>query len=370
MILLLALAACEPAVKTVPDDTGGDTGAPSTGATLVIATVASDFSVGQLATLDADGRLTDALLPTTTDPVVESDGDRVILLDRSSENTLRLYDPADWSAPLVELSTGDASNPQDAARCGDTLVVSVYAGADLLLFDVASGLARGTVDLSAWADADGSPEANGIITGADGDLYVALHRLDTTRAPWMSADGTGTILRLDCDTLAVTAEWTTGPNPALLADPADPDTLLVRTGLYFNTDYSLNLDGDLRRFDPAAGTLSAPLLTEADFGRNLGALAGHADGKSILVADDGYSWGVWCVDLATGEATATDPADSYIGDAVTGPDGRAWVAYRAGYAGNGAPVIAGLVPWDPATCTAGDPVATLFPPYSLARVSN
>lgn len=365
MTLLLLLAACEPSASkddTAADDTGDPAAADYT---LVLATVASDFSAGQLATVASGGAVTDAIFPTTTDPAVEVDGDRVFLLDRSSENTVRMYDPADWSAPLVELSTGDGSNPQDVGRCGDTLVVSTYADDALQLYSVTTGLPTGTIDLSAYADDDGVPEADSVARGPDGDLYVTLNRIDTRVFPWTSADGTGVLLRVDCDTLAVAAEWTTGPNPSLQPDPEDAGRFLVRTGDYYNPDYTAKLDGAIHRFDPVAGTISDPILTEAAFGYNLAALAGSAGGRSILVADDAYAWSVWCVDLATGEATATDAVDAFIGDAVATPDGKVWLPYRAGYAGNGDPVVEGLVAWDPAACAAEPPVSTLFPPYAL-----
>jgi len=367
MWLALLLSACEPAVKdtAAPADTGADTGADGDH-TVVIATVAGDFSAGQLATVSADGTVTDAIFPTTTDPVVEVDGDRVILLDRSSENTVRVYDAADWSAPLVELSTGDGSNPQDAAFCGDVLVVSTYAGTSLGLYDGATGLSRGALDLSPYADADGVPEADAIVRGPDGHLYVSLNKLDTSALPWTSADGSGTIVRVDCETVTITEDWTVGPNPSISPHPADPNTILVRTGDYYNDDYSVKLDGALQTFDPVAGTVSEPLLTEAAFGYNLGSLAGNRGGHAMLVADDAYSWTVFCLDLTTFEATPTTAVDSFIGDAVTAPDGTAWIAYRQGYAGSGAPVIAGLVAWNPETCMSADPVSTLFPPYSLA----
>lgn len=357
MILLLACAS--------PDDTGkpDDTGTAPVDDTLVVATVASDFSAGQLATV-RDGVVTDGILPTSTDPVVEADGEVVFLLDRSSENTLRMY-LEDWSVPVVELSTGDGTNPQDAARCGKTIVASVYTLDHLLLFDATTGLPTGTVDLSEWSDADGAPEADSITRGADGHLYVALNRLDTSLNPWQSADGEGVVLRFSCDTLAIDEVWTVGPNPELAPFPGDAGAFLLRTGDYFDEDYAAKLDGALARLDPTTGDITT-LLEEATFGYNLGALAGDIDGHSVLVADDGYAWGVWCVDRATGTATPTTEVDAFIGDAVTTPDGRAWISYRRGYAGSGAPVVEGLVAWDPSTCTADDPVATLFPPYDLA----
>lgn len=363
LLALLALAC------TAPSDRADDTGAVDTddGAyTLVVATVASDYSTGQVATLDVTtGVVADALFPTTSDPIVEVDGGRVFLLDRSAENTVRMYEPGDWSAPLVEFSTGDGSNPQDVALCGDVLVVTMLAADHLGLWDATTGLARGTIDLSAWDDGDGTPEADGITTGPDGALYVTLNQYDTSVTPWSSASGTGTILKIGCDTLQVAESWTVGPNPGLSAHPLDPTKLLLRTGDYYDPDYSAKLDGALATFDPATGDVSAPHMTEEAFGYNLSSVVGNVDGKAILVADDAYSWGVWCLDLATWTATATPAADSFIGDAVATPDGKVWVGYRPGYAGNGDPVVEGLVAWDPATCTAAAPVATVFPPYSV-----
>lgn len=376
MILLpLYLLACEPTADDAGDDTATDTDTDSNADsyTLVVATVASDYTAGQLATVSGpSGVVTDAILPTTSDPTIESDGDKVFLIDRSAENTVRMYasphgNGGNWSAPLVEFSTGDGTNPQDVAICGDTLVVSMLAEDHLGLWNAETGLARGTIDLSAWSDLDGSPEADAIVKGADGDLYVTLNQLDTSVTPWMSGDGTGTVLRIACDTLEVAEEWTTGPNPALMAHPVEPTKLLLRTGLYFDADYNLALDGALYTLDPAAGTISEPHLTEAALGYNIGAIAGGTDGKAILVGDDGYSWNVYCLDLSTWTATATPAVDSFIGDVVTAPDGTVWVGYRAGYAGTGAPVVEGLVAWHPATCTSST-LATTFPPYSMALV--
>lgn len=376
MLFALSLFACAPTSDAAPDDSAVDdtavddtAAAANTDALLVVATVASDYSTGQLATVNVvTGAVTDALLPTTSDPIVETDDGYVFLLDRSSENTVRMYPAGDWSAPIVEFSTGDSTNPQDVARCGDVLVVSTLATDSLGLWDAATGLARGTVDLSAWSDADGSPEADTIVKGTDGDLYVTLNQSDTTSYPWTSAYGTGTVLRVSCDSLTVTGEWTTGPNPSLQPHPIDQTKLLLRTGDYYNADYTAKLDGALYTFDPVAGTISEPHLTEEALGLNIGTVAGGVDGKAILVADDAYSWGVQCLDLATWTATPADEVDSFIGDAVVAPDGRVWVAYRTGYAGNGAPIVEGLVVWDPATCTSAAPIVTAFPPYSLALV--
>ena len=355
MIFLLACAG-----GPVADDT-----APVIDDVIAVATTAADYSAGQLALVDWESHsVQDALVPTASDVNVAMDSGRLFLIERSVENTVRMYDPADLSAPIVEISTGDSSNPQNAALCGNTIVTSLFATDFLALHDATTGLPTGTVDLSAYDDGDGSPEAFSIVRAAGDQLLIALNQLDTGTATWNSADGTGTILQLDCASLAIVDAWETGPNPSLQPWPQDPSRFLLQTGDYFNDDFTLRLDGGLYSFSPEDG-ISEPIFTEEAVGANLGAIAGVGD-HVMLVTNDGHAWSAWCADLATGERVATEIVDSFINDAVSAPDGTAWLAYRAGYAGDGSPVREGLYPWNAETCTMGEPIATLFPPSALA----
>lgn len=355
------LLACDPSVPSNADDSGV---AGENGFTFLVGT--TDYASGVLSRIDVgDSTSVIDLMPVAADVAVEVQGDDTFVLGRSSENTVRMYAGLELDAPLIEVSTGDGTNPQDVGRCGDTLVVSLLAEDHLALYDAGAGADAGTIDLSAWDDGDGSPEADGILPGPDGDLYVALGRLDTS-TDWTSADGTGAILRVDCETLTVAEEWETGPNPGLSPFPGDDSRMVLRTGDYFDADWNMKLDGALAAFDPAAGTIEE-LVTEAAYGRNLGALVGDAE-HAMLVTDDGYSWNIACVDLATWEVTETDAVDSFLSDGAWGPDGKAWMVYRPGFADNGAPQVSGLVAWDPATCTAADPVVTTLPPSSLALI--
>jgi hypothetical protein len=354
MILLLACAG---------DPTTDDT-AVVIDNVIAVATTAADYSAGQLALVDWEsGAVRDAVLPTASDVNVTMDAGRLFVLERSVENTVRMYDPADLSAPIVEISTGDSTNPQSAALCGETIVTSLFATDYLALFDATTGLPSGTVDLSAYDDGDGSPEAFSIVRAGD-QLLVALNQLDTGTATWNSADGTGTIVQLDCASLSVVDAWETGPNPSLSSWPQDDTKFLLQTGDYFNDDFSIRLDGALYSFSPEAG-ISAPIFTEEAVGANLGAIAGAGD-HVMLVTNDGHAWSAWCADLGTGVLSETEAVDAFINDAVSAPDGTAWLAYRAGYAGNGAPVREGLYPWNAETCTMGEPATTLFPPSALA----
>lgn len=330
---------------------------------LAVATVASDYTAGQLAVVDWEsGVVHDALFPTAGDTAVAFDMGKLFVLERSVENTVRMYTPDDYSAPEVELATGDSSNPQAAALCNDTIVVVLYDVSSLGLYDAGTGLPTGTIDLSTWDDGDGAEPFS--LVRAGGQLYVSLNRLDRSTTTWSSADGTGTILQVDCASLTVVDAWETGPNPSLLPWPQDASRFILQTGDYFNDDFTVRLDGALQSFSPETG-ISEPIFTEEALGANLGPIAGAAD-DVVLITNDGRSWSTWCANLSSGALVATEPVDAFISDAVSAPDGTAWLAYRAGFAGTGAPVVEGLVPWDPVACTRGEPLALTLPPVALA----
>lgn len=282
LMSLVALAACTEK-GLVFDDTGAVDNSPNADGShsrAVVATVSADYAVGGLALVGLDDRMVqDDLTTLGADPQVRVTGDRLVQMNRGSENSVRIYELGSFEAPSLEFSLGDGSNPHDAAMCGGALFISLYGADGVGVYDPDSGATLATIDLSAYADDDGLPEAGSMVVIGD-TLYVALERLDENSTYWTSE--TGLVAQIDCASREVTETWEVGPSPTLVADPSDPETLLVRTGTYYDGDGAFTWDGALSRLDPAAGALAPLGVDEADLEVNLGGVAAGSNGKAQI----------------------------------------------------------------------------------------
>lgn len=354
-LLPLLLPACAP-----PGPGIGDTASESDLPFAVV--VSSDYTVGTLGTMTEAGELAGERLPTSGDSVVVAEGARVFLLDRAA-NVVRAYDEGQLEAPSWETNVGDGANPVGVATCGGRVFVSRYFLPSLLVLDVATGLPLGSVDLSAFDDGDGSPEAESLIAAPNGKLYVTLNQLDYLRT-FSSADGSGTLLEVDCQRLAVTRSWDTGPSPR--ATPVGEGAkIALFGGDYFTADRrGPALDGGLWVFDTAAGTLGAPLITDASAGGNVGNVVLREDGLGLYTVDDGFRWTVNCFDSVDGRSLGSFDPSAYVHDAVAAPDGAIWLVQRSPYAGEAGEV--GFVRVDPTDCSHGEPVRGTLEPYGIA----
>jgi hypothetical protein len=91
--------------------------------------------------------------------------------------TIQVIDPATFET-IVEFSVGAASRPQDILVVGrHQAYVSRHESAVLLEVDPTDGAVKDTIDLGAFADADGLPEMS--MMALDGKhLFVQIQRLD------------------------------------------------------------------------------------------------------------------------------------------------------------------------------------------------
>ena len=329
----------------------------------VVATT-TDYTTGALVTLSKDGVLTDSVLPVSSDAAVRTIGNSVYVLNRSTENTVQRFDNLNFSAPGPggEFSTGDSSNPVDVVECNGSVVVSLYATDGLGVYDRSTGLQTGSVDLSAFADRDGSPEPDSMFVAPNGYLYVAMNQLEF----YVSADGSGTLAKVDCSTWQVVDSWDVGPNPLMQADPFNADGVVLTGGNFFNADYSgPDLDGGLYTFDTSDDILTGPLLTEADLGYNLGGIVG-SDGYLVSSINDGSVWSLLCIDVSDWSMVTKDLGNAYIGSMAATPEGSIWAAVGYGYGSSGATPDVGFVPVDAAGCTTGAAVLSALAPSSIA----
>ena len=329
-----------------------------------VTTVATDYSVGALAVVDPETWATDDRITTlSSDPVVMADSGWVFVLNRYGFDTVQVFEPGALTSPVTEFSVGDRANPQAAAICGGGLFVTLHSRDYLPIYDPETGWMTGKIDLSAFDDGDGSPEAATMVRKAD-TLYVALEQFDQANN-WMPAGGR--VIEVGCAQRTVLRAWEVGNAPTVHPYPGRDDQIIIRTGVFFSETGGLALDGAIRLFDLETGTLSAPLVDEQSLEANLGPVVATETGKAVFISSDAsWQYTIHCLDLNTGEHEPVQTTELYLA-AMTGNDkGEAWIAARPGPADPGAG--GGILVYDVDRCnnlTADGPIPLSMPPYSV-----
>ncbi len=373
MILVTLFFACPPVVDTDSGDTAahtgdtGDTGDTGSTAvdytTAVVATVADDYSAAVLATVDLDdGTVHDGLTTLPSDVGVVAEAGHLFVLGRFGYDLVRVYTPGAWSEPVAEFSVGDGGNPYDVHVCGGSAFVSLYGQDALERYDPASWLLSGVVDLSSLADSDGIPEIAEMVE-QDDTLFVAVQQLDQDNG-WV-ANG-GLVAAVGCTAGTLDAHWEVGPNPSLHEVPGEAG-FYVRTGVYYDDEYNLMLDGIVAWFDPATG-LGAPLLAEGTLGENITDVAMVDKTHGLLLTQDAASaYTAWCWDVGTGTTTELFSTTSYLAGAVAGEGGEVWISARQSWTDPESQ--GGILTVDALTCAPGSEVwhsDLQFAPSSIA----
>ncbi len=330
----------------------------------VVATVATDYSVGALAAVDLETWATDDEIATvSSDPAVMADGGWLFVLNRYGFDTVRIYEPGVLEMPAAEFSAGDRANPQVALVCGGELFVTLHSRDYLPVYDLSSTWMVGSVDLSPFDDGDGSPEASTVVRIGE-KLYVALEQFDQMN-DWMPAGGR--VIEVDCASRAVERVWEVGNAPTVHPYPDHDDRLIIRTGVFFDSNHGMAYDGAIRLFDITNGELSDTLVDEESLEANLGPVAATANGKAIFLSSDAaWRYTIHCLDLETGVSRSAETTDMYLASMTGNDRGEAWIAARPGPADPGAG--GGIIVYDIDRCenrTSGAPVSLSMPPYSI-----
>jgi hypothetical protein len=326
--LLLLSSGCPTGFDDDDDTTGDDDDSAGVDAQTHAVVTTTDFAVGALATVDLDTwEVTDSITATSADPFVRTDDGLVLQINRWQHDSVRIYDPADLTTPLVELSTGAGSNPQEALFCGGDLFVTRLEETSIGVYDPDTGMAVGTVDLSTWTDDDGSPEATTMARIGD-TLYVGLQRLDRASVWWTPSDGGGRVLEVDCASREVTREWSTGSNVIVQQHPVVDDTLLLVDGAYYTDEGLVSLDGGIREL-PLDGEPGSYRLTDEDLGGNVLGVAATAEGRGIVITAEDVGHRVLCLDMADWSTTELLFTEAYIPEFAVNDRGEAWIVVRS-----------------------------------------
>ncbi|MFC1607490.1 T9SS type A sorting domain-containing protein [Candidatus Latescibacterota bacterium] len=153
--------------------------------TIVMTT--SDYSTGNTSVLDIEtGEFADNVLPHFQDARVKSDGTNLYIIEGFGADAVSKYDESAISTgkALYQYSTGPGTNPQDMVFAGSKAFVILNSTGKILVVDPnaadETSFVTGEIDISQWADGDGSPDAL-IGYEYEGLVYVVLQRYDVTQ---------------------------------------------------------------------------------------------------------------------------------------------------------------------------------------------
>ncbi len=162
----------------------GNNKVPSDG--MVVVTTSVWGESGNTAVYDTESEtFTDNILPISQDNAAKTDGTYLYILERSGADAVSKYDPAVLvpGSHIFQFSTGEGSNPHDIVFSGSKAYLLLYGSTDIWVVDPSAtdeaSFKTGEIDVSAWADADGFPEAH-IGFSYNGMIYVVLQRYDLT----------------------------------------------------------------------------------------------------------------------------------------------------------------------------------------------
>ncbi|MEW6755776.1 MAG: FlgD immunoglobulin-like domain containing protein [Candidatus Latescibacterota bacterium] len=329
--------------------------------------VTSDYETGSLSLLPADAEALQVdLLTVHGDAVAQYRQGLVYVLNRLGQDNVLVLEPARLDAPLRQFSVGNGANPQDIEVAGlGKAYVSRLGSTSVLVVDPGTGEARGEVDLSPFADADGLPEMAEMALVGD-RLYVACQRIDRDNnwAPvgdsYVAVIDTATDALVDQDAAqpGVQGIRLASANPGSLV-PAGSRLLVSCSGAFGVAD------GGIEAVDLESGQASL-LIGEEALGGDVTSLAMVTVRRGyVVISDANFANSVRPVDLETGQVGAPLERHSggYTPSLVTDGE-RLYVADRGSFTDAGA---AGLLVYD-----AGDgsllagPLYTGLPPASLA----
>jgi hypothetical protein len=239
---------------------------------------------------------------------------------------------------VLQCTTMPGSNPHDILVAGPhKAYVTRYDRSELWIVDPGAascaGFHVGTIDLAAWADADGIPEMDQMALVGE-RLFVTVQRLD--RAHQFAPAGKSLVLAIDTTTDTVVGQVTLaganafGDAAGIGREPGTGKLLVNEAGDIFRTG-----DGGIQRVDPFTLTGEDWLMTEDDFGGNVTdfAIASPTKGHAVVITD-----------ALKNLLVAFDPSQrlvtrrlltrtDYLPDVALAPDGTLWVADRDLHAG-------------------------------------
>ena len=334
--------------------------------------ITTDFATGSTAFWAANAAEAEVnLLGVHSDAVGHYHDGRVYIVNRLGQDNILVLDAMDLRTPLIQFSVGNGANPHDIEIVApDKAYISRYDTASLLIVNPQDGAELGEIDLSAFADADGLPEASQIVRVGD-RLYLSCQRLDRNSG-WGPADvsylivvdlASDTLVDVDPDAEGVQGIALSAANPNSMAVVGEQIAVGVVAGFG-------DRSGGVEIVDTATNRSLGLAVGEEDLGGDIASMVLVDQNRGYaVVADDNFANRVRPFELSSGAVGA--PLENTSGGfipslAVDG--GRLVVADRGSFAD---PASAGLKFYDAATgAFLRGPIDTGLPPSNIVVLGD
>jgi DNA-binding beta-propeller fold protein YncE len=297
----------------------------------------TDYSTGSSSVIYLDGSYTTErnVESICSDAVARFYDGLVYVVNRWGCDNIQVLDPSDGFSTKLQFSVGAGSDPHDIVFVSGTKAyVSRGNETELLIVNPSTGSHLGTVDLSAFSDADGTPEMDCMILIGD-LLFVSIQRLDRNdywfpvSPSYLAVIDTraDTLYDCDTDTPGVQAVELTGTDPfgELHFDPY--------AGLVYFTSVGRwgMIDGGVERVDPSALESLGFLLTESASGGDINDVVIFSPSIGYaVVTDASFNNLLVRFDPSTGALTDTlyEPGDYVLADIEISPGGELFLCDR------------------------------------------
>jgi hypothetical protein len=282
----------------------------------------TDFSTGSTTSLDPDTKAATLNVEAIhSDAVLRASGvdGLVYAVGRAGGDHIQVLDPCDNFDTLDQFSTGNGSNPHDIVFYSTTKAyVSRYDMTSVLIMNPQTGASLGSINLAAFADADGIPEMDQMfLTGEY--LCVLLQRLDRNNFYTPAGASYLVVIDVSTDTVVDMDPGMGGVQPVTLlrANPyseVNTGTLLGLDIAYFScVGFFGVLDGAVIRSTLALPDHQGTILTES---------AAGGDILDVEIISDTRGYAIIATPTFTTELIAFDPiAGTKIGGTIYAPGG-------------------------------------------------
>jgi len=229
--------------------------------------VTTDYQTGQLARLNLEDRSAQLQFANIhSDAVIRvfDNVPNIFIINRLGGDNIQKIDPV-LGTTLQQFSVGLGQNPQDLFIREQVAYVTALSGSDLVCLDLKSGTLLEPLDLSQFADADGSPEAT-FLKGHQDELAIQLQRLDRETS-FLPTDHSA-IVFWDMKRNRWSGEMKLlARNPVTdFKESADGNWLVGEAG---QVGHQSRLDGGIEKIDPRTKTSKGFITTEEQLGGDL-----------------------------------------------------------------------------------------------------